>query len=239
MTSEVAVLNKTAVALAADSKMTTGPTGREKTYDTVNKLFTLSKHHPMGIMIYGNAEFMRYPWETIIKIYRQQIGSTSRDTVKDYCEDFLAYLLGDLNFSNDDINRNVADIFAATLFEIRESVMNLILRSGQTGTRQMKNIAAEHLEQHRDYLEQMDDLDYGMRLTKRKIARLYSKQMNDSINHVFEGLATSTTKKLLREGGWLHMGQAKALLLPGAQSVVLAKLHENGCPKKLKRGQHR
>jgi hypothetical protein len=59
-----------AVALAADSKVTIG--SGNKTFDTVNKVFTLSKVHPIGLMILGNAEFMRYPWETIVKLYRSQ-----------------------------------------------------------------------------------------------------------------------------------------------------------------------
>jgi hypothetical protein len=70
MTAEVALLNKNAVALAADSKVSVGAGSPEKTYDTVNKIFTLSKVHPVGIMIYGNAEFMGFPWETIVKQYR-------------------------------------------------------------------------------------------------------------------------------------------------------------------------
>lgn len=48
MTAEIAVLNKLGVALAADSIVTiTSPRG-EKTYNTSNKLFTLSKRHPVG-----------------------------------------------------------------------------------------------------------------------------------------------------------------------------------------------
>ena len=60
MTAEVVVMNRSAVALAADSKVTIGG---EKTYDTVNKIFTLSKVHPIGVMVFGNADFMHYPWE--------------------------------------------------------------------------------------------------------------------------------------------------------------------------------
>jgi hypothetical protein len=71
MTAEIAILNKNGVALAADSKVTIGGSGQEKTFDTVNKLFTLSKIHPIGVMIFGNAEFMRYPWETIVKLFRR------------------------------------------------------------------------------------------------------------------------------------------------------------------------
>ena len=64
MTAEVAVLNKSAVALAADSAMTVTVARARKTYPT-NKLFALTKHHPIGIMIYNNAQFMDIPWETI------------------------------------------------------------------------------------------------------------------------------------------------------------------------------
>jgi hypothetical protein len=72
MTTEVAVLNRSAVALAADSAVTLqGPEG-PKIYQT-NKLFTLSKYHPVGIMVYGAAVFMDVPWEIIIKRYRSEL----------------------------------------------------------------------------------------------------------------------------------------------------------------------
>ncbi len=67
MTAEVAILNKNAVALAADSAMTTG---LGKIYPA-NKLFALTKHRPLGVMIYNKADFMGVPWETLIKMYRR------------------------------------------------------------------------------------------------------------------------------------------------------------------------
>jgi hypothetical protein len=83
MTAEIVIMNKTAVALAADSKVTiSGSIG--KTFDTVNKVFTLSKIHPVGLMIYGNAEFMRCPWETIVKIYRSKKKAASFPTIADW-----------------------------------------------------------------------------------------------------------------------------------------------------------
>ncbi|MDE0111140.1 MAG: hypothetical protein OXN84_02470 [Albidovulum sp.] len=77
MTAEIAILNKSAVALAADSAMTIQGTG--KIYP-VDKLFALSKHHPIGVMISDNAEFMGVPREAIIKMYRVQIGQMSKST---------------------------------------------------------------------------------------------------------------------------------------------------------------
>jgi hypothetical protein len=57
VTAEIAILNAEAVALAADSAVTLSSRSRRapKIYNTANKLFTLSKHHPVGVMIYGNA----------------------------------------------------------------------------------------------------------------------------------------------------------------------------------------
>ena len=37
--------------------------GTGKVYPA-NKLFALSKYHPVGVMVYNNAELMDVPWET-------------------------------------------------------------------------------------------------------------------------------------------------------------------------------
>ena len=91
MTAEVALLNKQAVALAADSKATFGSGMNIKTYDSVDKLFELSRQHPVGVMIYGNAEFMRVPWEVIIKEYREPHGAQAHATIEDWGHSFFAF----------------------------------------------------------------------------------------------------------------------------------------------------
>lgn len=91
MTAEVAVMNKYGVALAADSAVSIMTAGNTKVYNS-NKLFMLSKYRPVGIMIYGNAELMSLPWETIIKNYRKDLGEASFKKLSEYIENFLAYL---------------------------------------------------------------------------------------------------------------------------------------------------
>jgi hypothetical protein len=55
MTAEVAVLNRYAVALAADSAVTAeGADGAVQVFQSVNKMFALSYRHPVGIMVYGS-----------------------------------------------------------------------------------------------------------------------------------------------------------------------------------------
>jgi hypothetical protein len=91
MTAEIAILNREAVALASDSAVTIGE--GSKIYNSGNKLFCLSKRYPIGIMIYGNANFMNIPWETIIKIYRSKIKNEPFFTVEDYAKDFIKFLI--------------------------------------------------------------------------------------------------------------------------------------------------
>jgi hypothetical protein len=97
MTTEIVIMNKWGIALAADSAVTISlPDGdegfREKVFST-NKLFMLSKYHPVGVMIYGNAAIMGVPWELVIKEYRKKrLGAKSFPTLEDYCKDFIGYL---------------------------------------------------------------------------------------------------------------------------------------------------
>jgi hypothetical protein len=122
MTAEIAILNKNGVALAADSKVTIGAAGQEKTFDTVNKLFTLSKAHPVGVMIFGNAEFMGYPWETIVKLYRQKKGGRAEQTIAAWGASFLKYLseFGDIRDS--DKSRNTRTVIGSVFEELHDEV---------------------------------------------------------------------------------------------------------------------
>lgn len=90
MTVEVGILNKQGIALATDSAATIGD--GNKFYNTANKLFSLSKFNPVGVMIYNNAEIMEYPAEILIKEYRRKIGGKSFDHLRDYWDGFLSYL---------------------------------------------------------------------------------------------------------------------------------------------------
>lgn len=92
LTAEVAVMNRMAVALAADSAVTIGD--GQKIYNSVNKLFMLSKYQPVGVMVHGNAELIGVPWESIIKTFRRELGKKQFDTLKEYGDCFLTYVNG-------------------------------------------------------------------------------------------------------------------------------------------------
>ncbi|HEE9789213.1 TPA: hypothetical protein R8F93_003274 [Enterobacter soli] len=92
MTAEIAVFNKTAVALAADSAVTISGGGKHKIYNGAEKLFALTKHHPVGLMVYGTGDLCTAPWELVIKAYRKDLGSKCFDSLEEYADDFFNYL---------------------------------------------------------------------------------------------------------------------------------------------------
>lgn len=97
MTAEVAILNRHAVALAADSAVTVGGPYGPKVYNTVNKLFALSKFHPVGIMVYSSAYIMGVPIETAIKHFRQhELGRDEVSKLSEYAQRFRLFLETDL-----------------------------------------------------------------------------------------------------------------------------------------------
>lgn len=123
MTTEIGILNKSAVVLAADSAVTifSGSQKTQKVFNTANKLFSLSKFAPVGIMIFGNASIMGVPWETIIKMYRKQLKNNKFDTLEEYCNNFFEFL-NNFNFSQE--NKN--NLFKNTAIEIAWEMKNCI-----------------------------------------------------------------------------------------------------------------
>jgi hypothetical protein len=96
MTSEVALLNKTCVALAADSATTVtyweGGTQVRRYFKGANKIFNLSVSNPVGLMTFASASLQGVPWEVIVKAYRDQAGPKKHDELPDYATDFFAYV---------------------------------------------------------------------------------------------------------------------------------------------------
>jgi len=94
MTAEIAILNRTAVALAADSIVTLAGGLRPKTYDSAEKIFELSRFQPIALMIYNNAQFMNAPLEIIIRRYRETLTTNQFKELVQVWPAFEKFLLG-------------------------------------------------------------------------------------------------------------------------------------------------
>lgn len=126
MTAEVCVLNGVGIALAADSAVTIGRDAK-KIYTSAEKLFQLSTCAPVGIMIYGNANFLGIPWETIIKNYRHTLGTRRFDHVQDYAANFFEYIRRNrVLFSRKSQDDQVHVLVASFYYYIREKIAKRI-----------------------------------------------------------------------------------------------------------------
>src|SRR5688500_12876838 len=92
MTTEIAVINRLGIALAADSAVTISGFGAEKGFDTGDKLFELSVHHTIAIMVNGNLDFMGVPWEIIIKDFRHETFEPVPKKIEDWATKFLEFV---------------------------------------------------------------------------------------------------------------------------------------------------
>lgn len=128
MTAEVAVINKSAVALASDSAVTVeliDSNGRnnDKIYNTANKLFSLSKYAPVGVMLYNTMELGGVPWETIIKEYRRHLQDGRMDRLEDYATDFWKFLEGNQVLFN---NKQIIDVLLKIVVRYFQSLQAAI-----------------------------------------------------------------------------------------------------------------
>ena len=158
MSAVIGILNKHSIALASDSAVTISGGGSRKILNTANKIFTLSKYHPVGVMIYNSAEFMGTPWEIIIKMYRKQLGEKSFNKVDDYRRDFVKYLRAQ-NFFSDQKDQEKA------LYDYCFLSLNILNR--------------EAIHEHKELLKKLD------KKNKEKILALIESKADEYIK-IFE-----------------------------------------------------
>ncbi len=93
MTAEVAILNKSAIALAADSAVTLSVgQNQEKIFDSADKLFELCNDNPIAAMVNGGMQFVQIPLAVLVKKFRS--GAHQFDHVEGAANEFLEFLNG-------------------------------------------------------------------------------------------------------------------------------------------------
>ncbi len=117
MTAEIAVMNEEAIALAADSAVT----GPAKIFTSANKIFALSKYHPVALMVFDNARFHGVPWETIVKQYRRKLKDKCFSTLEQHAADFLKYFNTETGLFPPESQQQSVAVLAYTLyFKVRD-----------------------------------------------------------------------------------------------------------------------
>lgn len=221
MTAEVAILNTHGVAIAADSAVTLNfGENEQKIYNSANKVFTLSKYHPVGIMIYNNASFMGIQLEIIIKEYRKKLGRKSYGTLFKYASDFIQFVSKYKFITKEHEKEFLMSFCFSFLTYLKDSfIENLQKELGE-----LENITDKQIEKvFSDTIRMLHDIhknDLDEKLYKIELSNIinHKKEINDIIHNVFENYSISNiylTKLINLLKDVLQKGIGKTSLFSG------------------------
>jgi hypothetical protein len=153
MTCEICVMNRHAAVLAADSAstVTRWVDGNVETryFKGANKIFQLSHHHPVGVMIFNAADLLNVPWEILLKTFRDELSDKTFNNLEGYAEEFFTFLDGNARFFPESVQRTTL-ISAAqqAAYQIVFNVVDALEKLGSDPTavsRLQDAMAARHV----------------------------------------------------------------------------------------------
>ncbi len=196
MTAEIAILNRYGVALAADSAVSIGGADQPKIYNTVNKLFSLSKRAPVGAMVFGNALLSGVPWETVVKAFRQELGSRTFEELHEYADALLKFVettqaLFSPEQERSEFIAHCLELYSRLQRLVESQLHSLFEESGEATPEAVAGIVAEVFASELRALEGAEALedipdDYGSGLVEK-----FAESADLVRDHVFESLPLS------------------------------------------------
>lgn len=238
MTSEVLIMNPSAIALASDSAVST--LGQRKVFPSANKLFALSKFEPVGVMVYGNASLMELPWETIIKEFRRHLWDRSHDTLKGYADEFIGYLeSGCISFSNiyqdNYIKTAIAGYFGHLNEKITENVEEQLANQTDAGKGveldQIKKIIKTEIDESYKQWKNTKNIESIGTDFNNEILKKYGDEVDRLIKEEFEKipLTKGQKEKLKQIAGDLFSKFPDGVNNRGTSGVVIAGFGKQEC----------
>ncbi|HEX2846257.1 MAG TPA: hypothetical protein VHN59_06890 [Chitinophagaceae bacterium] len=190
MTAIVGVLNSRAFAIAADSAVTVTGNNGKKVYNRSNKIFTLSKVHPVGIAIYSSADFLGIPLESAIKLYRQKLKDKSFSTIEGYKNDFLVFLKSLVpNVGAELKSDNFYGFCGKTYHPLINSVLAKIRQFDTQGLEadeidaQYDQFVTESITEQRTIIDGLDKADY-IQKSQDEFVAFHQLQLTEVSNYI-------------------------------------------------------
>jgi len=253
MTAEIAVQNKHAVALAADSAITLRKPHTQKIYNSANKLFMLSKYHPVGVMVYGNPSLMGIPWETIIKFYREELDTTNCDKLSGFADHFFTFLSqSQALFPAELQEQELIAMCHWTLADIRtqidSAVKQLFEKKGSVSDDDIRASAAKVIEEKKEAWHSLSKLDCFPAQFEEELLAKHSEKLGNLIVSVFGDLPIETLKPSLFDicacritrdwwsfstGGIVFAGFGKNDIFPSVQAYNVEVIANDTLKKQL------
>ena len=223
MTAEVAIINRNAVALAADSAVTIGS---QKIYNSALKLFSLSKMAPVGVMIYGNASLIDVPWETIIKIFREDLGNKRFDSLQEYADGFFEFVRARNNFFPESsqrvwVQRNIKGYYDHILDLLIEDIQEVIKLKGKIEESETQVVFEECVKKQHEALNKRGLVVKITKADEKEIRKKYQPIAKKLIKDVFQGLTPtrSIVSKLYDIAAFIH---SRDIFSDSTSGVVIA-----------------
>ena len=226
MTAEIALLNTQAVALAADSAVTIQHETKLKVRPTANKIFLLSKYHPVAVMVYDQAQLVGVPWETIIKACREDLGRKSLSTIQSYANHLFSFI-GESGVVSPGLQRRYFLSSLSSYFDMLTQELIRAMRNREnTGREITKSIASRQfstiVRRHCECWSKAEYQDSDGPTRLRQIRREFADEIRSAIQSSFGKLALSSRSRdcLLRIACYLPLKWPSDLSPPKSGVVV-------------------
>ncbi|HEV7496096.1 hypothetical protein [Baekduia sp.] len=230
MTAEIAVMNREAVALAADSAVTIQTAIGPKVFNSVSKIFGLSKVEPVGVMVYGGASLLGVPWETIIKAYRDERTGRAFGELSEYGTDFISFLesaekLFPVAAQKDSGERTIYGFFSYLERTMVDRVRREMGVKGSITRGEVKAIVSAVVAEHHGEWREAPATDGALDARAAEIKQHLTSAISDIRRRVFakKAVTPATARRLGELAVWLFTKKAPAgRQHPGASGVVIA-----------------
>ncbi|WP_135058802.1 hypothetical protein [Paracoccus salipaludis] len=188
MTAEIVILNRSGVALAADSAITIG---KERVWKSTNKLFHVSSGCDIAVMIYGNGDFGGIPVEVLIKEFRKSCASNRYNKLEDCSQDFVKFVRTFSprlpNAADDQGHRSVLKMAIDIFDEISETI------PANEKIKQRRLLLQTYLE---DLAEDFRDRDISHRdITVGHTKQFLQSSVDELLTHTFKFKTTNENRR--------------------------------------------
>jgi len=204
MTSEIAVMNQRAVALAADSAVTLIDGSTVVVRNDQRKLFNLLEGRPVGVMFFGVADIMGHPWDQLIDHYQKKVRPKAFAHLGDYAQSFLGALDHLDEFFPADRQKDDYKRLLASVYRYIFHLAQYLRETGDDETIDDAQVLAEaisriwHDYQFRDDGQPRGALPCFPQGFAEKVAREHADIIDELINYGFApfGLGQSSMQQL-------------------------------------------
>ena len=189
MTSEIAVMNQRAVALAADSAVTLIASGQVAIRNDQRKLYNLVEGKPVGLMFFGVADIMGHPWDHLIEHYQKKVRPKNAAHLRDYAVGFTSMMDNLKDFFPPEKQKDEYRKLLASVFRYIFGLAQFLQDSGQVEGGDTHILEAAVARVWRDYQFKdgapRADLPCFPQGFGARVAQEYAGQIDELVNYGF------------------------------------------------------